>query len=235
MVKSDNLEREQRILDVAADLFAHYGYDKTPVSDIARQAGVSQGTIYLHFSSKDELFEELLVREMVNFADSWLGYLEADPRGGTIGGMYKNMLYALNDNAFMAAMLKQDRRVFGSYLRKPGNFFRNLEAQQSESPRFAFVKMMQDAGAMRADLDPKIVAHIMNMLAYGLVGLDDVLPAAAIPPLEDVIEGIATIMDRALTPEEMDSSDVGKGIVRQVAESSKQLYEQVRSAKRNKK
>lgn len=233
MAKSDNKEREQRILDVAADLFAHYGYDKTPVSDIARQAGVSQGTIYLHFSSKDELFEDLLVREMVTFADAWLGYLEADPQGGTIGGMYKNMLYALNDNVFMAAMLKQDRRVFGSYLRKPDNFFRNLEGQQSESPRFAFVKMMQDAGAMRDDIDPKVTAHIMNMLAYGLVALDEVMPAQAIPPLEEVIEGIATIMDRALTPDEMRGSSVGKEIVREIADSTKVLYEQVRNSRRN--
>ena len=233
MARSDNIEREQRILDIAAELFAHYGYDKTPVSDIARQAGVSQGTIYLHFRSKDELFEELLVREMMNFADAWLGHLEADPRGGTIGGMYKNMLYALNDNPFMAAMLKQDRRVFGSYLRKPDNFFRNLEAQQSESPRFAFVKQMQEAGAMRADIDPRVTAHIMNMLAYGLVGLDDVLPPAAIPPIEEVIEGIATIMDRALTPEGEEQNEVGKEIVREIAESTRELYGQVRSAKRN--
>ena len=43
MAKSDNKEREQRILDAAAELFVHYGYDKTTVSDIARQAGVSKG------------------------------------------------------------------------------------------------------------------------------------------------------------------------------------------------
>ncbi|MCB0031981.1 MAG: helix-turn-helix transcriptional regulator, partial [Anaerolineales bacterium] len=45
MEKSDNPERETRILQAAAQLFAHYGFDKTTVSDIAREAGVSKGAI----------------------------------------------------------------------------------------------------------------------------------------------------------------------------------------------
>ncbi|MEM7028378.1 MAG: helix-turn-helix domain-containing protein, partial [Chloroflexota bacterium] len=43
MTKSDNKEREERILDAASNLFVHYGYDKTTVDDIAREAGVSKG------------------------------------------------------------------------------------------------------------------------------------------------------------------------------------------------
>ena len=56
-------EREQRILDAASRLIAHYGYDKTTVSDVAREAGVSKGAIYLHWKSKTALFEALLFRE----------------------------------------------------------------------------------------------------------------------------------------------------------------------------
>ncbi|MCB0198119.1 MAG: helix-turn-helix transcriptional regulator, partial [Anaerolineae bacterium] len=96
MTQSDNEERKHRILDAAAELFIHYGYDKTTVSDIAREAGVSKGAIYLHFASKDELFEGLLIREMMTYQKNWLERIESDPKGGTIGGMYKNVLYALN-------------------------------------------------------------------------------------------------------------------------------------------
>lgn len=229
MAKSDNTEREQRILDAAADLFGHYGYDKTTVDDIARQAGISKGAIYLHFGSKDDLFEGLLIREMMTFAESWLQYLEADPKGGTIGGMYKNMLYAMNDNIFMAAMLKQDRRVFGSYLRKPDNIFRTSKDAKRQSTRHEFIKMMQDAGAVRQDVDPKVTAHIMNMLAYGLVGLDQVVPEEHIPPIEDTIEGIADMMDRALTPPEGGDTEIGKTIVRQIFQASRQHYQKTRS------
>ncbi len=53
MTDSSNPERAQRILDAAANLIAHYGYDKTTVDDIARAAGVSKGAIYLHYRSKE--------------------------------------------------------------------------------------------------------------------------------------------------------------------------------------
>lgn len=226
-----NPEREQRILDAAAGLFVHYGYDKTTVSDIAREAGISKGAIYLHFASKDELFEALLLREMSIYSTTWMGLLEADPKGGTIGGMYKNVLYALNSSPFMSMMFKQDRRVFGSYLRKPGNFFEQYQEQQEESSRFQFVKWMQDAGAMRQDIDPKVVAHVMNMLAFGLVGLDGIIPEKDIPPTDDLIEGIAEIMDRALTPDDLQDMDIGKKIIRQLVNTGMQDYEQLKTQK----
>ena len=71
MPKSDNEQREQRILDAALDLFVHYGYDKTTVSDIAHEAGVSKGAIYLHFESKDDLFEALLIRELTLYSETF--------------------------------------------------------------------------------------------------------------------------------------------------------------------
>ena len=223
MEKSDNEEREQRILDAAADLFVHYGYDKTTVDDIARQAGVSKGAIYLHFKSKDELFEGLLVRETMVYHEKWLQLIDADPKGGTIGGMYKNVLYALNSSPFMSAMFRRDGRVLGNYLRKPNNFFR----RQNQSTRYEFVKMMQDAGAIRQDIDPKVIAHIMNMLAYGLVAMDEIMAAEFIPPADDVIEGIAEIMDRALTPDDGGNNEAGKAILRQISEAGRQQFEQM--------
>jgi TetR/AcrR family acrAB operon transcriptional repressor len=221
MTKLENEMREQRILDAASDLFLHYGYDKTTVSDIAREAGVSKGAIYLHFESKDALLEALITQETMIYAEKWFALIDADPRGGTIGGMYKNSLYALSSNDFMAAMIRQDGRILGNYLRKPGNLFIEMRDAQEESSRLVFVKMMQEAGVMRSDIDARVVAHIMDMLAFGLVGMDGFLDKEKTPPAADVIEGIASIMDRALTPENVDS-DKGKAILRQIADAGRQ-------------
>ncbi|MCB0034675.1 MAG: TetR/AcrR family transcriptional regulator [Anaerolineales bacterium] len=223
MSKSNNAEREQRILDVAAELFVHYGYDKTTVSDIAQAAGISKGAIYLHYSSKEALLENLLGREMKQYAFRWMSMIEADPQGGTLGGMYKNMLYALNDSTFLAAMFKRDERVLGSYLRQPNNFFQNPSRIQAN--RYEFVKMMQEAGAVRQDMDANVVAYIMNLLLYGLVAMGDIMPAEDIPPLDHVIEGIADIMDRALTPATSDSSEAGKQVFQQIVAARLQQYE----------
>ncbi|MCC6613018.1 MAG: TetR/AcrR family transcriptional regulator [Anaerolineae bacterium] len=227
MPKSTNVERERRILDSAADLFVHYGYDKTAVNDIARAAGVSQGTMYLHFANKDELLERLIVREMEVFAQAWLERVEADPEGGRIGGMYKNMLYALSSSPFLAATFRQDGRVFGNYMRKPDNVFRRMQEGQAQSPRHLFVQRMQEAGALRTDISADVITHIMNMLAFGLVGMDGVVPSHEMPPLDDLIEGIATIMDRALTPEGGVDGDVGKTIIRQIFEAAREQVQQM--------
>jgi AcrR family transcriptional regulator len=43
------------ILDAADRLLARYGYKKMTIDDLARETGVGKGTIYLHFTSKEEV------------------------------------------------------------------------------------------------------------------------------------------------------------------------------------
>lgn len=228
--RPENEAREQRILDAALDLIVHYGYDKTTVSDIAREAGVSKGAIYLHFSSKDELFEALLLREIQSYSAHWFDLTERDPLGGTMAGVYKNILYAMNANPFIMALFKQDRRILGSYLRKP----ENLYSSGSYGLRSEFIKMMQEAGAVRPDVNPKVIGHVMNMLAYGLVSMDDIMNEDDIPPLEQLIEGIGDLMGRALQPPDTPdgvTSEAGKAALRQMRHSAEQALEQHRLRK----
>lgn len=53
-------ERRRQILDAALVVFARKGFHDANVSDVAAQAGVSQGTIYWYFESKGALMQELL-------------------------------------------------------------------------------------------------------------------------------------------------------------------------------
>jgi AcrR family transcriptional regulator len=48
-------EVREAILDAADHLLARYGYRKMTVDDIAQEAGIGKGTIYLHFASKEEV------------------------------------------------------------------------------------------------------------------------------------------------------------------------------------
>jgi AcrR family transcriptional regulator len=48
-------ETREAILDAADHLLARYGYRKMTVDDIAQEAGIGKGTIYLHFASKEEV------------------------------------------------------------------------------------------------------------------------------------------------------------------------------------
>jgi AcrR family transcriptional regulator len=51
--------RRALILEAADRLLRHYGPHKTTVADVAREAGVGVGTVYLEFPSKDAIVEEL--------------------------------------------------------------------------------------------------------------------------------------------------------------------------------
>lgn len=56
--------RPQELLASALDLFVERGYAATRLDDVAAQAGVSKGTLYLYFANKEELFKAV-VRENV--------------------------------------------------------------------------------------------------------------------------------------------------------------------------
>jgi AcrR family transcriptional regulator len=212
---ADSEARRQRILDAAAELIIQYGYDKTTIGDVANRVGLSRGLIYLLFKNKDDLLEALLAREVQSYTIAWLDYIESDPRGGTIASTYRGVLYALNSNPFMAAIVKRDTHIFGGYLRKPGNLF---EAAAAPSMMTDLLRMMQDAGAVRADVNLSAAAAILDILSYGLVGMMDIRPAGDMPPFDDLVETIATMLDRLLTPDDGGNREAGKAILRQLGD-----------------
>ena len=50
----------QRLLEAAEGIFAELGYHEASIVKITEAAGVAQGTFYLYFSGKQEIFEELV-------------------------------------------------------------------------------------------------------------------------------------------------------------------------------
>jgi len=60
--------RPQEIVDAALDMFVEYGFAATRLDDVAKQAGVSKGTVYRYFENKDALFiavvKEIVVPEV---------------------------------------------------------------------------------------------------------------------------------------------------------------------------
>lgn len=61
---STDPKRRKHILRSAERLFQHYGYGKTTVADIAREANIGVGTVYLEFSSKEAIVAELSVQRL---------------------------------------------------------------------------------------------------------------------------------------------------------------------------
>ena len=57
MAQQSATETRQLILEAAYKTFGRYGFDGTSIKTIAREAGLAPGSIYNHFTDKEELFE----------------------------------------------------------------------------------------------------------------------------------------------------------------------------------
>jgi AcrR family transcriptional regulator len=186
------------------------------LGDIATAAGISRGILYLHFENKEKLFEALVYRETLLYTRIWLERQDVDPNGGTIAAMYRNALFAINSRPLMAAFMRRDRRIFGSYLRKPNNIF---QLYQSKSQWTETLSQLQTVGAVRQDIKPELLATILDMLAYGLVSVDEMRTPEEIPPFDETMEAIAILLDQALIPKDGGDPSAGKAIIRDFATS----------------
>ena len=70
-------ERQQRILSSALKVFIRKGFAATKISDIAVEAGMSNGLMYHYFQSKEEIYAEL-VRRAAMFSRRLLEQVQAD-------------------------------------------------------------------------------------------------------------------------------------------------------------
>lgn len=63
--------RPGELLDAALDLFVERGYAATRVEEVAARAGVSKGTLFLYFKTKEELFQAVVTHNIVGLFAQW--------------------------------------------------------------------------------------------------------------------------------------------------------------------
>ncbi|WP_144448655.1 TetR/AcrR family transcriptional regulator [Halalkalibacter nanhaiisediminis] len=107
------------ILKAANEVFLESGYEKSTVKDIAMQAGVGKGTIYEYFSSKEELFTQMMqsvasyvfndIKEIIFHADSIEELLE---------GFSKKCILLIDEHADKLQVLTQDLEHISKDLQK---------------------------------------------------------------------------------------------------------------------
>lgn len=66
------------ILNVASRLFSRFGFHKTSMDEIAKIARKAKGSLYYHFASKEELFREVVSKEITNLKSQLSIIIEND-------------------------------------------------------------------------------------------------------------------------------------------------------------
>ncbi len=72
-------DKREAILRSAIKVFARKGYFNSKVADIAGDAGIADGTVYLYFKSKDEILHSIFDRAMAEFISEGKRELELEP------------------------------------------------------------------------------------------------------------------------------------------------------------
>lgn len=102
--KSDNCGKWRRrkearpaeIIDAALDLFVANGFSATKLDEVAHKAGVSKGTVYLYFESKEALFREVVKQIIVPEVE------KAEQKAADFSGSQTELLTTLIRNWWQA-------------------------------------------------------------------------------------------------------------------------------------
>jgi len=151
-------DKHAAILRAAIRVFANNGYFNSKVADIAREAGVADGTVYLYFKSKEEILHSIFDRSMEKaIADGKKQLADiTDPREKLrrIALLHLERLGADRDLAV----------VFQVELRGSTKFMEEFSAagfaEYLELIRLTF-EQGQQAGMFRPELNAKVVAKIL--------------------------------------------------------------------------
>jgi AcrR family transcriptional regulator len=193
--------REARILDAAAALVQRWGYRKTTIEDIAQEAGVGKGTIYLHWKTREDLFIALLLRERLRAATRAAAQLAVDPEGPSLHTAVKYFTLALLNAPLLRAAIEHDTAIWSDLLRT--RFVQTDTAERLAAGRSG-LQQLRDRGQVRTDEPVEDQAFMLGAVTTGFMVVNSYLPEEEQVPAEAMVKLLAEVVRRTfeVTPDE---------------------------------
>jgi|GEM_PF-463368 len=191
-------ERRTAILRAATRLFEHYGHGKTTIADVAREARVGVGTVYLEFESKEAIVQELSLSTHVEVLEAMRAASQACPD-------HANRLSAVLEartRSFLELRRKGQHACELVHCKTEGVQAAHQRFKEQELELFAAtVREGQRAGVFAAG-DPKAVAALVqrafvSLAPPQLVGSDDVATRASADLCSLLLHGLFAKADAA--------------------------------------
>jgi TetR/AcrR family fatty acid metabolism transcriptional regulator len=150
-------DKREAILKAATHVFARRGFFQSQVADIAREAGIAAGTVYLYFRSKDDLLVSLFERTMREAIAEGQAALEgiADPRE-RLARIARLHLERLGRDRDLAVVFQVELRQSTKFMERfSSTYLRDYLGQIRDT--FA---RGQASGHFRANINPTIAAKM---------------------------------------------------------------------------
>ncbi|GAB7044679.1 MULTISPECIES: TetR/AcrR family transcriptional regulator [Catenuloplanes] len=191
--------KAERILDASETLLLRFGYRRTTVDDVARQAGVGKGTIYLYWPTKAELFGAVLTRESARMLAEQLARLRNDLAEARLHRLIRHSFRQTVSRPLARSFATQDRDVMGELLAASGSSARFLAGKIDTTAQYLIVLhrhglLTDDPVADRTVLHRLSATVLGSLFLEGGLGQDDL-------SVEGRADALATTVRRAFEPE----------------------------------
>jgi len=216
-------QREERILDAAATLMVRWGFRKTTIDDVAREAGVGKGTIYLHWKDKNQLFSAAIWRASRRVSEDMMRRVAADPEGGLFHRVWTHGMLAVFSDPLMTALMQGRPDIFQGLLDTLDKKMLNQLVLNAD----AHIVQLQQAGLIRSDLPVPVITYLIGALKIGIINVAELSDRQRMPSMEQLTEALSDLMRRWLEPEQLPAdSAVGKEIMAEWLDQVNDISEQ---------
>ena len=186
--------KPQQIIDAAIRVFARTGYYNSRVSDIAREAGIASGTIYLYFKTKDEILVTLFREKMAEWVEFVRGAIAAEPDPlAKLRRLVALHFSVLEANPDLAEVVQVE-------LRQGHKFFRGASAHEV-SAYFALIGGVLEEGIARGQIRDDVPVKLATKMLFG--AMDQMATSWVLGKrayrLSDAAEAVATIFLKGVT------------------------------------
>jgi len=144
-------DKHELILEAAIRVFAQKGFHAARISDVADEAGVADGTIYLYFKNKDDLllsiFEEKMDLLLAGLREALVGVTDPLDQVRTFARYHFRQV---QDHRELAEVLQIELRLSNKFMKE----YRPQKLWEYLGKFAEIVRAGQEAGQVRTDIDP---------------------------------------------------------------------------------
>ena len=192
----------REILSAALRVFGEQGYSATRLEDVAKEAGISRGPIYWHFSSKENLHAEILkssLKKYKNRIDKALQSMNGSPLT-KIRNLLKELFVMLEDDK----EYRDAYRTFifrGELTGEAGHIYNEMMGGYYREAGQTLAKLINEGikiGEIKADANPQLAAsailYYISGVEFAWLSVPDLFPVkeAATDLADAYIRGLAT-------------------------------------------
>lgn len=181
--------KPQQIIDAAIRVFARTGYYNSRVSDIAREAGIASGTIYLYFKTKDEILVTLFREKMAEWVAHVRREIASEPDAvAKLRRLVALHFKVLEGNPELAEVVQVE-------LRQGQKFFRGASAHEV-SAYFDLIDSIIHEGIAAGQFRPDVPVKVATKVLFG--AMDQMATSWVLGKrayrLSDAAESVASIL-----------------------------------------